>query len=250
MTGHAGPDWASWVGLLRSLLIYRARPWHLAKLRRFYRPLLPPDPLCFDIGAHVGDRINVFRSLGARVVAVEPQPLPARWLAWAHGQDPGVTLVRAALGAAAGEAVLQINRHNPTLSTLANGWTAALSRSGRFADQQWDGRVPVPVLTLDRLIEQHGRPDFCKIDAEGSEPDILRGLSQPLPLLSFEFLPETPAATAACLDRLMALGDVRFNLCLGESARWQFKGWIPGVDLRQWLKSAPKQGGDIYARTG
>ena len=34
--------------------------------------------LAFDIGAHVGDRTAAFRRLGARVVAVEPQPAAMR----------------------------------------------------------------------------------------------------------------------------------------------------------------------------
>jgi hypothetical protein len=45
-----------------------------ALLSRFVRP----GDLAFDIGSHVGDRVSSFRRLGARVVAVEPQPGPAR----------------------------------------------------------------------------------------------------------------------------------------------------------------------------
>ena len=39
-----------------------------------------PGDLVFDVGAHVGDRIAAFRRLGARVVAVEPQPALVRTL--------------------------------------------------------------------------------------------------------------------------------------------------------------------------
>ncbi len=46
----------------------------------FYGEFVRPGDLAFDIGAHVGDRIGSFRRLGARVVAVEPQPALVRTL--------------------------------------------------------------------------------------------------------------------------------------------------------------------------
>ena len=61
-------------GLARSTLIYRARPWRRQRLDRFYRRFIAPGDLVFDIGAHLGDRLAAFARLGARVVAVEPQP--------------------------------------------------------------------------------------------------------------------------------------------------------------------------------
>jgi len=42
--------------------------------RRFYRPFLRAGDLVFDIGAHHGEKCAAFLSLGARVVAVEPNP--------------------------------------------------------------------------------------------------------------------------------------------------------------------------------
>ena len=40
----------------------------------FTRQFLRPGDLYFDIGAHVGNRIRAARQIGARVVAVEPNP--------------------------------------------------------------------------------------------------------------------------------------------------------------------------------
>ncbi len=41
---------------------------------RLYRQFVRPGDLVFDVGAHVGDRVASFQRIGARVVAVEPQP--------------------------------------------------------------------------------------------------------------------------------------------------------------------------------
>ena len=54
--------------------------------------------LVFDIGAHVGDRIAAFRRLGARVVAVEPQPALVKTLKLLYGRDRAVAIEPVAVG--------------------------------------------------------------------------------------------------------------------------------------------------------
>ena len=114
------PDPRALAGLARSLVIYRARPWRAAALARFYRGLVGPGDLAFDIGAHVGNRSRALVAAGARVVALEPQALFHRFLA--RDLPPGVTLLRAAAGRAEGEARLAVSRLHPTVSSLAEGF--------------------------------------------------------------------------------------------------------------------------------
>ena len=49
------------------------------------------------------------------------------------------------------------------------------------------GTFEVPVVTLDAAIEHYGVPAYCKIDVEGWEFEVLRGLSQAVDLISLEF---------------------------------------------------------------
>ena len=237
-------------GVVRSALIYRANPLRRRRSRAFYGRFLGPGDLAFDIGAHLGDRVRAWRDLGARVVAVEPQPHLAAVLGRLHGRDPSVTLVRAALGAAPGSASLLINRRNPTLSTLSAEWAAEVAASPRFPGERWEERVTVEVTTLDALIELHGVPRFCKIDVEGFERAVLDGLSRPVECLSFEFIPETPDRALSCLERLADLGTHRYNVALGEERRLLFADWVDQAGIARWLESRrPADGsGDIYAR--
>ena len=62
------------------------------------------------------------------------------------------------------------------------------------------------MTTLDALMARFGAARFVKIDAEGAEPAILRGLSTPVPALSFEYLPGSLGQVEVCLERLSALG--------------------------------------------
>lgn len=241
--------WLSQQGILRSLVIYYGRPWQKRRLRQLYAPFVTPGALCFDIGAHVGNRIQTWTALGARVVAVEPQPRCMHLLRRWYGSRTEVTLVEAALGAQPGQATLHVSRATPTVSTLATDWIATVRQDASFAGVAWDETVTVPVLTLDQLIARHGIPAFCKIDVEGYEGAVLRGLSQPLPALSFEYLPAALERAQDCLNRLAALGDYRYNWSRGESHRLRAAHWLTGTDLLTALPQLASAGsGDIYAR--
>src|SRR5450432_3544809 len=100
-------------GIARSALIYYGNPRKRRRARTLYCQFVRRDELCFDIGAHLGDRIGHFRALGARVVALEPQPHLMRVLRLLYGGDAGVTLVEAAVGAAPGSATLFAPAANP-----------------------------------------------------------------------------------------------------------------------------------------
>src|SRR5215475_11739170 len=90
------------IGVLRSLGIYYGRPARARAMDKLYAQFIAPGDLAFDVGAHVGDRIAAFRRLGARVVAVEPQPALHRTLRLLFGRDRKVALVRAAISGAPG----------------------------------------------------------------------------------------------------------------------------------------------------
>src|ERR1700752_3696726 len=100
-------------GVARSLAMYYGIPFRARRLRRFYSRFVHAGALGFDVGAHAGNRVRCWRRLGARVVAVEPQPDFARLLRFLYGRDGGVELVTAALGRNAGSATLLVSELTP-----------------------------------------------------------------------------------------------------------------------------------------
>ena len=105
--------------LERSLDVYYGDPARDAAMDALYARFVKPGGLAFDIGSHVGDRICSFRRLGARVVALEPQPLCALAIRAIHGGDPDVTLIQSACGAEEGILKLLVNSANPTVTTAS-----------------------------------------------------------------------------------------------------------------------------------
>ncbi|HEX2724440.1 MAG TPA: FkbM family methyltransferase, partial [Beijerinckiaceae bacterium] len=134
--------------LARSLRIYHGDAARNARMDGLYARFLKPGDLAFDVGAHVGDRISSFRRLGARVVALEPQPGPARVLRLIHGRDVDVVLLQAAAGDREGEVTLRINSANPTVSTVSAAFVQAAEGAGGWEGQVWDRTIAVPCVTL------------------------------------------------------------------------------------------------------
>ena len=237
-------------GIARSLAIYHLIPGRQRRLRRLYAGLVRAGDLVFDVGAHAGNRTRALRALGCRVVAVEPQPDFARLLRRLFARAGSVEVVEAAVSARPGRSTLSISERTPTVTTLVESWSRARSGDRGFAGVGWNRQIEVDVTTLDDLVTRFGMPVFVKIDVEGSEPDVLAGLSRPVPLVSFEFLPGALAQVEAAVAELSRLGRYRFNWSSGERQQLEAAEWMEGTDLLRQLASprGRRTCGDVYAR--
>jgi FkbM family methyltransferase len=235
-------------GVMRSLGVYYGRNSHSAQKDRLYAQFVKRGDLVFDVGAHVGDRVASFRRLGARVIAIEPQPAFAFTLKALYSRDRNVTIERKAVGRSPGTVEMKINLDNPTVSTASSDFIKAARGAQGWEGQVWERTIGVPVTTLDSLIELHGIPAFAKIDVEGFEAEALAGLTWPVEALSFEFTTIQREVAQSSIARCAALGFQRYNGAIGESQ--ELGEWRSGEDIARWLLELPHaaNSGDIYAR--
>jgi FkbM family methyltransferase len=204
---------------------------------QFYRQLVRPGDLCFDIGANVGQTTEAMRALGATVVGVEPNPHCIPVLQSQFGRDRGVHLVQKAIGAAPGRAELHFRGTDSTAS-IRTDWPFP-------ADQ----RVDVEVTTLDDLIREFGRPRLIKVDVEGFELEVFQGLSQPVPLLYFEMHGQEAAVVTTILTRLASVGDVEgVNAVDAENAAWLLDRWVKPGEFLPALGSPPPHRANVVVR--
>ena len=210
----------------------------------FYKQFVNPGDLVFDIGANVGSHSRAFLSLGARVVAVEPDPRCISELQSIHG----LSVVHAAAGEDGVFGQLKFG-HSACASTLSGKWIESATKVDRFGGFEWTGSLPVIQYSLDHLIQLYGVPQFIKIDVEGYEVEVLRELSTPVKALSFEFTPECLDAAEDCIARLESLGLHKFNHSLGENYKFDW-AWTSARSLLDDLYAleGTKAYGDVYAR--
>jgi FkbM family methyltransferase len=195
----------------------------------------------------MGEKAALFSELGARVICVEPQPSCLENLSRRFGKNPRITIVAAGAGAHLGNAQIAVCDDDPGVSTMSEKWRF----QGRFASKRsWSHTVNVPLTTLDALIAQYGTPAFCKIDVEGFEVEVLKGLSQPIRCISFEFSSEFLEDTAICIKHLQRIGNPQFRFSPGDSMRFDTSSWLNGDDMMMHLSSLEGEypWGDIYAK--
>jgi len=244
-----GGTFATVRGVLRSLRIYYGNPAQRAAMDTLYKRFLRPGDLAFDIGAHVGDRVASFRRLGARVVAVEPQPALVFTLKLLYALDRQVTIEPVALGPKSGTIELKLNPPNPTVATASSDFIAAAEGAPGWEDQHWTKTKTVAMKTLDELIAKHGIPRFVKIDVEGFEDEVLAGLHHPLPMLSFEFTTIQRGVALKAIERLARSSLYSFNAALGESQQLVHADPLDAKNIARWIEQLPMEAnsGDIYA---
>ena len=238
------------LGFSFSFLIYYGLPFHHKALTQIYAPFIRPGDLCFDLGAHLGDRIRALSKLQARVIALEPNPASMRWLRRFYGNRENIILIEQAIGAQSGKANFWISRLTPSISTLSHQWLTTVQQSRRFSGARWEEQITVNVTTLDALIAQYGKPAFCKIDVEGAELDVLQGLSQAISALSFEYIPAAIEPALDSIDRLSQLGNYEYNWRVSEFPRLRSRAWLRPDNMKTYLQRMPHDGnsGDVYAR--
>jgi len=217
----------------------------LANDRTFYRTLFNGGvKSVFDIGANVGDKSRVFGELAGHVLCVEPDPDLADILRYRFKGRRDMVVKCAAVGDAIGSASLH-RKQFAGFNTLSEKWSehsAELNVGSRDS-------IAVPVTTLDRLMVDHGRPDYVKIDVEGYELAVLRGLSAAIRTISFESnLPVFRDETLQAIERIKALdSNYRFNVRPMDGASFVLPSHVDASELSQFVRSAGTVTYDLFA---
>lgn len=216
--------------------------------KRFYQQFIKKGDLCFDVGANMGSRTNTFAKLGAKVIAIEPTQACYQVLHHKFGRNPNVNVLQIALGAQTGKGTLHLANYHE-VSTLSRAFIEQYSHQEKH-QILWDKTVEVPLSTLDQLILDYGLPSFCKIDVEGYETEVLKGLSQPIPFLSFEYNNRLKNKALECLQLLSKFPNLSYNFSPYESMQLSLNTWKSQNDFYEYLQNLSSEvlTGDVYVR--
>jgi FkbM family methyltransferase len=208
------------------------------KLRAFYATFIRKGDRVFDIGANRGEYSVVFSSIGASVVAVEPNPRLAERL---DRRLRGSIVVQSAVGSSPGHAELYVGSDEEH-STISPEWAS------RRAHLMSGEALPVTVCTLDDLIAAYGMPTFVKIDVEGHEYQALRGLTRPVPMLQFEYQSRLLSDCRRCLELIQKLGSYEVGLSSDGGIQWGCAQPDQVIQTLEELAAGGSESGDLFVR--
>ena len=216
----------------------------------FYSKIFSKDDLVFDLGANVGNRTSVFLDIGAKVIAVEPNPKLVKIL---KKKFKKTIIVDKAIGAEKGKVTLYLNE-STVLSTTSKEWIEVAKESNKFGElaSKFNDEVEVEQITIKELLKEYGVPKFIKIDTEGTELGIIRQLdNNEIGCISFEFhefkMEEPKRKSKEIIKHLNSIGYDSFNISFGESMLFAGLDSFSYEELDKLIDALPISWGDIYA---
>jgi FkbM family methyltransferase len=215
------------------------------KSKKFYSQLIKKNDLCFDIGANIGSKSKLFLSLKAKVIAFEPQSSCISSLSKIKQSNSNFDFHSIAVGDKNESKALHLANHSE-LATLSNEFIAFYSNKEIY----WNKNETVKAMTLNSIVEMYGTPNFCKIDTEGYEFNILSSLSYKIPIIEFEFTEGFFENTLKILD-LIDSENTTFNYILNENLQFKLKKWVSSEELKSIFLTLPKNRlhGNIFVKT-
>ncbi len=217
--------------------------------KNFYSSFIGKGELCFDVGANIGNRVGPLLSLGARVVAIEPQEYCYEILREKYGTR--IELVTEGLGERDDVKDFYISNAH-TISSFSEEFVDNV-KNGRFKEYTWNEPIQVKITTIDSLIKKYGHPDFIKIDVEGYELEVLKGLTSPVQMISFEYMvPEQTAKITACIEQIEKSGSpIECNYSIAETMEFALDTWLPANQMKEYVYNKQfidTEFGDVYCR--
>lgn len=227
---------------------------------RFYRDLLEGfqhGDLIFDVGANHGHKTDIFLRIGARVLAIDPdelnqEALRDKFLRCRWAKKP-VTIVGKAVSDKSAVYKMWVDGPGSAKNTLSEKWVDTLRHDEvRFGHRlTFAQQKEVESISLEELMMRYGVPFFVKIDVEGHEPHVLRGLKRPVPYLSFEVnLPEFRQEGLECIDLLGNIAaDGMFNYVVDCGQGLILDKWLMLSEFRQVFNSCSDSSLEVFWKT-
>jgi FkbM family methyltransferase len=213
--------------------------------------------LIFDIGANQGYKTDIFLRLGASVVAVDPdeesqESLRQRFLKY-RLTPKRVDIEGKAVSDAISIKTMWIDAPGSAKNTLNPKWVETLRTDPKRFGQRLEfaGVKQVETVTLEKLMATHGIPFFIKIDVEGHEPSVLRGLNRPVPYLSVEVnLPEFKLEGLQCIKILHEIAaDGQFNYAVDCERGLMLESWMRPREFAQVIERCEAPSIEVFWRT-
>ena len=190
--------------------------------------------LLFDIGANRGDATLAGLQKGYKVISLEPAPKIYAELVNSFIYNSNVVPIKVAVSDTDGQSIEFYEAEEDGLSTLNKDWLTSV-------DMPYAGKpyrvVKANTITLDTLVKIYGKPDLIKIDVEGAEWSVFKGMTSHYGKLAFEWTNVTIGEHQSQIEYLKGLGYTEAAPQFIEHHLQEPEVWYPidGFKLDEWV---------------
>lgn len=207
----------------------------------FYKELrIPKNSLVFDIGANIGDKSALFSNFCQKIIAVEPDKFNYNILQKRFRYNSKIEIVNSAVSNKIGKEMFYVNSKGSPANTLSEKWKKNLEdpAANRWSKMlKFEMTYEVDVVALDDLIKKYGTPYYIKIDVEGYELEVIKGLKTPIPVLSFEAnFPEFRMETLNCIEEIRTVSNNTVYNCINSEHNYFWPQHKNYSFITNWLK--------------
>jgi FkbM family methyltransferase len=212
--------------------------------------ILKENYLIFDVGCNIGKKTNEYLKYNTKVVGFEPQPKCVKQLMNYFKNSNSVIIEPIGLDIKKGDSFIYEASHD-TISSMSEEFIDIVKKE-RFSGYNWGNKISINVDTLDNMIKKHGKPNYIKIDVEGYELNVLKGLTTPIDVISIEFTPELCQISIDCINYIETInGNCIYNYGYREDKDFKFEKWISKDEILTYILSINDykfEFGDIYIK--
>lgn len=164
--------------------------------------------LLFDIGANRGDAVEAGLQKGYKVIALEPAPKVYAELIRNYIYNPNVIPLKFAVSNSNNQEIEFYECVEDGLSTMEKSWLTDPSMPYNGKEYR---AIKANTITLDSLVDIYGIPYLIKIDVEGAEWFVFKGMTKKYNTLTFEWTIETVSDHIEQLKYLRSLGYTEYG---------------------------------------
>lgn len=166
--------------------------------------------LIYDIGANIGlFTDSVLKKFpNCRLVLIEANPQLCNVLKSKYENNKNITILNCVASSKNNEYIDFYISNSHTISTASKEWIL----NSRFSQNHiWNSPVKINSITIDHLNEIYGQPDLIKIDVEGYELEVIKGLTQKISKICFEWAEEQYDSINKTCEYLTTIGYKEFG---------------------------------------
>lgn len=218
----------------------------------FYKNFLHSHPykneLIFDVGANMGRKSFIFLKLTKKVIAFEPSVNLYQFLK-KRFQKENILIFNCALGSRISTLDLFIVEDNEAYNSLNKKHIESIVTKRGIANKNNVKSTKVQVELLENFVQKFGLPKYIKIDVEGHEYEVIKGLKTPVPLLSFEVnLPEFRQEAIDTITYLQTLSNNKYSYNFTAGFSWISEEFLSATKAVNFLTETSQPYLEIYVR--